>query len=112
MKEGDIVKAALNQVDNKIKFRPVLLIKKMPPFDDWLVCGITSQTRNRVINFDLLINEEDSDFLNTGLLKTSIIRVGFLATIPENIIEGAIGKINENKYYELINNLLTHLKNK
>jgi len=112
MKEGDIVKAALNQVDNKIKFRPVLLIKKMPPFDDWLVCGITSQTRNRVVNFDLLISEEDSDFKNTGLLKTSLIRVGFLATIPENIIEGAIGEINENKYYELINNLLAHLKNK
>lgn len=28
MKEGDIVKAALNQSDGKLKFRPVLLLKE------------------------------------------------------------------------------------
>lgn len=36
MTEGDIVKAAMNQVDGKIKFRPVLLLSKMPPYGDWL----------------------------------------------------------------------------
>jgi mRNA interferase MazF len=110
MKEGDIVKAALNQVDNKIKFRPVLLIKKMPPFGDWLVCGITSQLKNEVSNFDLKLNEDDSDFDETGLVQTSLIRLGFLAVIPENIIEGTIGKISENKFKEILNNLINHLK--
>ncbi|MEO8210502.1 MAG: hypothetical protein ABI840_08065 [bacterium] len=38
MIKGDIVKAALNQNDREIKIRPVLLLKKMPPFEDWLVC--------------------------------------------------------------------------
>lgn len=42
MNPGDIVKAKLNQADGKIKFRPALLIKQMPPFGDWLVCGINS----------------------------------------------------------------------
>ena len=89
MKEGDIVKAALNQIDNKIKFRPVLLLKKMPPFDDWLVCGITSQLKNKVDKFDLLISEDDPEFLNTGLLRTSLIRLGFLAkmTLSQRIIK-------------------------
>lgn len=67
MNEGDIVKAVLNQVDNKAKFRPVLLLKKMPPFDDWLVCGITSQIKNKVDKFDLLMSSDDPDFFDTGL---------------------------------------------
>lgn len=110
MNEGDIVKAVLNQVDNKAKFRPVLLLKKMPPFDDWLVCGITSQIKNKVDKFDLLMSSDDPDFFDTGLLKTSLIRLGFLAVIPENIIEGTIGSISNAKYAELLNNLITHLK--
>ena len=112
MKEGDIVKAALNQADNNVKFRPVLLLKKMPPFGDWLVCGITSQIKNRVDKFDLLLSEDDSNFSDTGLIKTSLIRLGFLAVIPENIIEGTIGSISNTKYTELLNNLIIHLKNK
>lgn len=109
MREGDIVKAALNQIDNKVKFRPALLLKQMPPYDDWLVCGITSQLSNRVEKFDLLLSENDSEFPKTGLLKTSIIRLGFIAVIPESIIEGIIGSISKNKYDELLNNLISHL---
>lgn len=110
MNEGDIVKAALNQADNIVKFRPVLLLKKMPPFGDWLVCGITSQIKNRVDKFDLLLSEDDTDFPDTGLIKTSLIRLGFLAVIPENIIEGTIGSISNTIYTELINNLIIYLK--
>jgi len=110
MKDGDIVKATLSQVVGKVKFRPVLLLKKMPPFDDWLVCGITSQTKNKVDNFDLLIKEEDSDFKSSGLIKTSLVRLGFLTVIPENIIEGTIGTINKDKLKKLIDNLVKHLK--
>jgi len=103
MSEGDIVKAALNQIDGKIKFRPVLLIKKMPPFGDWLVCGITSQLQNRVEKFDLMLSEDDPDFKETGLVRTSLISPGFMAVIPENVIEGTIGKISDLKYDVLIN---------
>ena len=110
MSEGDIVKAALNQIDGKIKFRPVLLLKKMPPYGDWLVCGITSQLQNKVENFDLMLSEDDPDFKETGLVRTSLIRPGFMAVIPENVIEGTIGKISDLKYNVLINIIIKHLK--
>jgi mRNA interferase MazF len=112
MKEGDIAKAALNQADGKIKFRPVLLSKKMPPFGDWLVCGITSKLQNKVEYFDLMLNDDDPDFKDTGLVRTSLIRPGFMAVIPENVIEGTIGKLSDLKYNELINSIILHLKKK
>lgn len=110
MKGGDIVKAVLNQTDGKIKYRPVLLLKKMPPFDDWLVCGITSKLQNKVDQFDILLNEDDKDFKETGLIMTSLIRLGFLAVIPEKVIEGTIGSISSENYLRLLKNLITHLE--
>ena len=80
----------------------------MPPFGDWLVCGITSKLQNKIDNFDILLSEDDEDFKDTGLIKSSLIRTGFLAVIPENIIEGTIGRIKTQKYNQLIDNLIKH----
>ncbi len=110
MKEAQIAKAALNQIDNKIKLRPVLLLKEMRPFDDWLVCGISTQLNLKVDDFDLLITDQDPDFKKTGLVKTSLIRLGYLAVIPERIIEGSIGSITPENYQYLISNLVQYLK--
>lgn len=110
MKEGNIVKAALNQSDGKLKFRPVLLLKRMPPFGDWLVCGITSKLQNKVDQFDVLLNEDDKYFKETGLVMTSLIRLGFLAVIGEKVIEGTIGYISSEIYTRLIKNLINHLE--
>lgn len=52
MREGDIVLASLQQADWQRKQRPVLLLKQMPPFQDWLVCNISSQLRQAVPDFD------------------------------------------------------------
>ena len=82
----------------------------MPPFGDWLVCGITSQLQNRVEKFDLMLSEDDPDFKETGLVRTSLIRPGFMAVIPENVIEETIGKISDLKYNGLINIIINHLK--
>lgn len=41
----------------------------MPPFNDWLVCGICTQIKQKVANFDVLISESDAEFETTGLLK-------------------------------------------
>jgi hypothetical protein len=42
MTEGDIALASLPQADGHIKNRPVLLLRRLPPFDDFLVCGIST----------------------------------------------------------------------
>jgi mRNA interferase MazF len=43
MKNGNIVLIPLPQSDGAIKRRPALLLKQMPPFNDWLLCGISTQ---------------------------------------------------------------------
>jgi mRNA interferase MazF len=40
MKEGDILLTALKQSDGALKDRPVVFLRRMPPFQDFLVCGV------------------------------------------------------------------------
>jgi mRNA interferase MazF len=43
MNEGDIALTALPQSDGSVKPRPAVLLRRMPPFGDWLVCGVSTQ---------------------------------------------------------------------
>ena len=38
MNEGDVALTVLPQADGQRKSRPVVALRRMPPFDDWLVC--------------------------------------------------------------------------
>ena len=76
MREGAIALAALPQADGSVKNRPVVLLREMPPFGDWLVCGISTQLHQRVADFDWLLERSDPDFLASGLKAASIIRLG------------------------------------
>lgn len=93
MKAGDIALAELQQSDGQHKLRPVLLLKQFPPFDDWLACGISSQIRHQVPDFDEIIRESDDDFSESGLHVTSVVRLGYLATLSTKDLPGTIGKI-------------------
>lgn len=112
MKAGDIALASLQQADREYKLRPVLLLKKFPPFGDWLVCGISSQIRHQVPETDVLIRESEDDFSDSGLQISSIIRIGFLATLPAKDSPGAIEKISSLRYNEVLNKLIAFLSNK
>ena len=52
MNEGDVVLTVLPQADGRLKTRPAAALRKMPPFDDWLVCGITTQQHHEAEGFD------------------------------------------------------------
>ncbi len=110
MSVGEIAKAMLPQADGSHKPRPVWLLKQMPPFQDWLVCGISTQLRQFVANFDEMLDEEHPDYGISGLVLPSIIRLGFLSVLPENRIQGIIGNVSEATYQRLINNLVAHLQ--
>ena len=43
MKEGDVVLTSFAQADGAKKNRPALLLCELPPFGDFLVCGISTQ---------------------------------------------------------------------
>ena len=53
-------------------------------FDDWLVCGITTQQHHEAAGFDDLIRPEHDDYAASGSKAPSLILLGFLAVLPES----------------------------
>ncbi|MBM3891968.1 MAG: transcriptional regulator [Verrucomicrobia bacterium] len=110
MNEGDVVLAAFPQADGKIKNRPAIVLRIMPPFNDLLVCGVSRQLRQRVPDFDDIIAKTDADFAASGLLDTSLIRLGFLALLPASEFLGDIGSISPERHHRLLRHLATYLQ--
>ena len=109
MKEGDVVLITLPQSDGRIKKRPALILRSMPPFGDWLVCGISTQLHQQVFGFDDIIDLGHSDFAGSGLKSAYLIRLGFLAVIPAPDLLGKIGRIGPERHRRLVENLANHL---
>lgn len=82
MKEGDLVLTPLPQGDGQVKNRPAVVLRVMPGYGDLLVCGVSTQVHQAVGGFDELIKPEDVDVAGSGLRSASVIRLGFLATLP------------------------------
>ena len=100
MKEaGQVVIFQFPQTDlEEGKLRPALLLGKLPGnYDDWLICMISSQTRQFIEGFDEIVQDNDSDFEESGLKITSIIRVGRLAAVSGDILIGAIGEVSKER---------------
>jgi len=109
MNEGDIALAPLPQTDGQIKNRPVVLLRRFPPFGDFLVCGISTQLQQRVAGFDEEIAPGDKEFAASGLKAASLIRLGFLAVLPEAVLLGRIGTLSTTRRQRLLANLCRHL---
>ena len=109
MKKADIGLAPLPQVDGQIKHRPVVLLCRMPPFGDFLVCGVSTQLHQYVVGFDEKILSTDPEFPVTGLKASSILRLGFLAILPESVVLGRIGSLSMERHRRLLTNLSRHL---
>ncbi len=110
MKEGNIILTPLPQSDGQIKLRPVLVLRIMPKFNDLLVCGISTNLRQKVSGFDEEICTDDEDFKQCGLLKDSLIRLGFLAVLPVKQVAGSIGKISKKRHTRLLEKLANYIK--
>lgn len=109
MKEGDLVILPMPQADGTIKDRPAVILREMPSFRDLLICGVSTQLRQAVPNFDELISPSDADFVSSGLKQESIIRLGFLAVVPRSKIVGAIGAISSERHKRLLQRLSDYL---
>lgn len=109
MKEGSIVLTNVLQADGKFKIRPALLLRYMPPFNDCLVCGISTQLHHQVKSFDEIAYPHKTEFMNSGLKQVSLIRLGFLAVIPTLAIIGIIGNISEQLRQDLLGRLAEYL---
>ena len=80
------------------KLRPALLLGQLPgPYDDWLICVVSSQTRHFIEGFDELVQVGDSDFSRSRLRVPSVIRVGRLAVVEGGTLLGAMGEISDER---------------
>jgi mRNA interferase MazF len=110
MKEGDVVLTPLPQADGKIKNRPAIFLREMPPFQDILVCGVSTQLHQIAPDFDEIITRQDSDFSTSGLIAESLVRLGFLAVLPRKNIVGSIGAIAPERHARFLRRLSHHLE--
>ena len=109
MKEGAIVLLQLVQADGTTKPRPAVALRQPPGFGDWLVCGISTQLQQAVAGFDETITNSDADFVTSGLVRPSLIRLGFLQAVPLRKIMGRIGSISADRHGRLLADLSRHL---
>ena len=109
MTEGDVVLTPVPQADGQIKNRPAILLRELPPFSDLLICGISTQLHQQVVEFDEVVDSTDADFATSGLKATSLIRLGFLSVVPRRRVVGSIGSISPERHRQLLQNLANHL---
>jgi mRNA interferase MazF len=53
MKEGDVALTPLPQADGLIKNRPVILLREIPGFGNFLVCGISVHKRIKKLRISM-----------------------------------------------------------
>ena len=62
MKESDVILTPLFQADVDIKYRPAIVLREMPlPYQDLLVCGVSTQLNQYVPEFDEIISPSDTN---------------------------------------------------
>lgn len=94
MKPGDVVRWSFVQGDGQRKFSPAIVLGLVPPYNDLLVCAVSSQVQREVKGLDLIVDEGHPDFKRMGLRVASVVRVVQLTTLPDKVIQGAIGSVS------------------
>ena len=89
------------------------MLGKLPgEYDDWLICMVSSQTRQYISEFDEIVQESDGDFGESGLKVASVIRVGRLAVVSGEILLGAIGQVSNERLQRVKKHLSDWLSEK
>ena len=110
MKPGAVALARLQQADERAKLRPVIILNRMPPFDDYLVCALSSQLQHEAKGFDEVIGTDAGDYSQSGLKVASLVRLGMIATIPGSAIRGQLGSIDGDRLQRLRTRLADQIK--
>ena len=102
MKGGSVILTPLLQADGLAKNRPALVFTAVSLFGDLLVCGISTRLRLQVPDFDEVVDSHDPDFSTSGLFAPSLIRLGYVTTVPLAVVKGRIGAISSVRYPRLV----------
>jgi mRNA interferase MazF len=105
MKPSNIILTVIAQGDGKVKKRPAVVLCQLPPFRDFLVCGLSTQLHQQAKNFDEIITSTDKDFAKSNLKTDSLIRLGFLGIVSRSEIVGVVGSISRERHQRLLKKL-------
>jgi mRNA interferase MazF len=105
MREGAIILTNLQQADGQYKLRPVLVLRQLPTYEDFLVCGISTQLHQEIIDFDVVLEAHPDN----GLRANSLIRLSFLAILSVSDRRATIGHIDSNIHRLLLSRLSNYL---
>ena len=94
MKAGDVVRWTFLQGDGQRKLRPAVILSAIPPFNDWLICAVSTQLQREVKELDVVIDTQHQDFNRAGLRMPSLVRVAQLTTLPDKVVQGTIGEVS------------------
>jgi mRNA interferase MazF len=103
--EGEIVLGALAQSNGQYKLRPVLLLRRMPGYGDFLTCGLSSKLNQLIPGFGEPITPDPVN----GLRVTSVVRLEFLHLLPAGRVQGFLGRIPDTLLTDLRQRLADHL---
>lgn len=113
MNPGDVVLIPLPQLGGggAAKLRPALALTLLPgPYQNVLLCGISTQLHLIQANWDERIQPGDGDFVASGLHQTSVIRLGYLYAAEAMEITGIIGRIDPTRLVRLRTRLADHVR--
>lgn len=105
MTGGDVGLTPLPQADGRLKARPAILLRRIPPFGDWLICGVSIQLHQEVAGFDDIIAPAHPDFRPSGLKAASVIRLGYLLVLPPDRLLGMLVSISRERHSRLLQRL-------
>jgi len=78
------------------KARPALIISdhSIPRrFDDVILLGITSKRIDDIQATEYLIEDGTSEFIASGLVKSSVVRCEYVMTVPRQLIARKLGRL-------------------
>ncbi|HLA94334.1 MAG TPA: type II toxin-antitoxin system PemK/MazF family toxin [Pyrinomonadaceae bacterium] len=80
------------------KVRPAIcLTDEIKPYGHVVLAFITSNISQMPSSSDLVLNESDFDFVDTGLKVSSTIRLHRLLTISSSTIQRKLGELSETR---------------
>ncbi len=112
MNPGDVVLIPLPQFGGAAhKLRPALLLTNLPgPYQNLLLCGISTQLHSLQKNWDELVDAGDADYASSGLHQPSVIRLSYLYAADPSEIAGVIGAIEPLRLERLRQRLSDHVR--
>ncbi|MCC6123512.1 MAG: type II toxin-antitoxin system PemK/MazF family toxin [Pirellulales bacterium] len=111
MKPGDVVLLQLPQMaGGPPKLRPALVLARLPgPYQNVLLCGISTQLRELQPDWDELIDSRDVDYASSGLHRPSAIRLSYLFSTDAKELSGRIGSISPARMNRVLERLSKYL---